>query len=91
MRYGLPSGGLLQSWHQKLLREGIEDLSPKKKGPPSMSKKSITREQALERENELLRAELAFIKKIQALGMDVPERLQNEMPESSTNSEASSD
>lgn len=56
-----------------------------------MSKKSITREQALERENELLRAELAFIKKIQALGMDVPERLQNEMPESSTNSEASSD
>ncbi|WP_271002920.1 hypothetical protein, partial [Listeria seeligeri] len=66
---------------------------------PSMSKKKkqiqpkkpMTREQALERENELLRAELAFIKKLRALGMDVPERLKNEMPESSTNSEVSSD
>ncbi|MBC6307702.1 helix-turn-helix domain-containing protein [Listeria booriae] len=99
LQYGLPSGDLLQSWHQKFLREGIEGLSPKQKGPPSMSKKKkqiqpkkpMTREQALERENELLRAELAFIKKLRALGMDVPERLKNEMPESSTNSEGSSD
>lgn len=51
----------------------------------------MTREQALERENELLRVELTFVKKLRALGMDIPERLRNEKHESSRNSEASSD
>ncbi|MFV0560492.1 MAG: transposase [Enterococcus sp.] len=77
LRYGLPSGNLLQRWHQDFLREGIDGLSPKPKGRPLMPKKKQTqaprkprtREQELERENELLRAELAFIKKLQALGM----------------------
>ncbi len=50
----------------------------------------MTREQELERENELLRAELAFVKKRRALGMNIPDRLKNEMPESSTRSEKSS-
>ena len=45
----------------------------------SVKKKKLTREQELEHENELLRAELAFIKKLRALGMDVPERLKMNM------------
>lgn len=99
LEYGLPSGDLLQHWHQDFLREGMAGLTPKPKGRPSMSKKrklipsqkSLTREQELEHENELLRAELAFIKKLRALGMNIPDQLKNDMPESSTNSEESSD
>ena len=49
------------------------------------------REQELERENELLRAELVFIKKLRTLGMTIPNRFKNETHESSTNSEKSSD
>ena len=51
----------------------------KKGGTKSVKKKKLTREQELEHENELLRAELAFIKKLRALGMDVPERLKMNM------------
>ena len=51
----------------------------KKGGQKSVKKKKLTREQELEHENELLRAELAFIKKLRALGMDVPERLKMNM------------
>lgn len=52
----------------------------------------MTREQELERENELLRAKLAFIKKLRALGMNIPpDRLKNKMPESFMNSDESSD
>ncbi|HFP7387209.1 TPA: hypothetical protein ACHDWP_002641 [Enterococcus faecalis] len=36
------------------------------------------------------RAELALIKKLRALEMNIPERLKNEMPESPTNSEKNS-
>ncbi|MGY3779729.1 helix-turn-helix domain-containing protein [Isobaculum melis] len=99
LKYGLPNDALVLAWHQKFLQTGIQGLSPKPKGRPSMSKKKKpiqakkiqTREQELEHENELLRAELAFIKKLRALGMNIPERLKNEMPESSTNSEKNSD
>ncbi|STC82283.1 Uncharacterised protein [Clostridium botulinum] len=35
----------------------------------------LTKEQELAHEIELLKAELSFIKKLQALGMDIPERL----------------
>ena len=45
----------------------------------SIKKKKLTREQELEYENELLRAELAFIKKLRVLGMNVPERLKTNM------------
>lgn len=99
LRYGLPSGDLLQRWHQVYQRDGMEGLAPKPKGRPSMTKKKkkigskrpLTREQELERENELLRAELAFVKKLRALGMNIPDRLKSETPESSTHSERNSD
>lgn len=99
LKYGLSSGDLIQSWHQVFLKEGIQGLSPKPKGRPPMSKKikkaiskkQMTREQELKRENELLRAELAFVKKLRALGMNIPDRLKNETHESSTHSEKNSD
>lgn len=40
LKYGLSSGDLIQSWHQVFLKEGIQGLSPKPKGRPSMSKKN---------------------------------------------------
>lgn len=64
-------------------------MSKKKK--PIQAKKIRTHEQELEHENKLLRAELAFIKKLRALGINIPERLKNETPESSMNSEKNSD
>lgn len=57
---------------------GIEGLSGKK-GRPSMTKKSknkeLTKEQQLEKEIELLKAENAYLKKLRASGIDIPSRL----------------
>lgn len=61
---------------------GVDALS-KTKGRLSMNKSKktkeeknkLTREQELEYENQLLKAELAFLKKLRASGMNVPERL----------------
>ncbi|WP_438722983.1 hypothetical protein [Enterococcus sp. DIV1420a] len=54
-------------------------------------KKTRTREQELEHENELFAGGTSLHKKLCSLGMNIPERLKNEMPESSTNSEKNSD
>jgi transposase len=65
-------------------KEGTIGLS-KPKGRPTMSKKKskqnikskkLTREQELEQENELLRAENAYLKKLRASGINIPSRLQ---------------
>ena len=82
--FGMNNNSLIEAWKLKFLSGGSEALS-RKSGRPSMGKnksvkkKKLTREQELEHENELLRAELAFIKKLRALGMDVPERLKMNM------------
>lgn len=67
---------LIASWQRKFLNEGIEGLEEKSKGRPPMSKKTkiapvnqektISREEQLERENELLRLEVAYLKKLKA-------------------------
>ena len=67
---------LIAKWNQKFLKEGIEGLQEKAKGCPSMSKKTkatptkqekeMSREEQLERENELLRLEVAYLKKLKA-------------------------
>lgn len=75
MKYGLPNDVLVQTWHKKFIQTGIQWILPKPKGRPSMSnkknsnqaKKTRTREQKLEHENELLRTEFAFLKKLRAL------------------------
>ena len=90
IKFNLPSDGIISRWKKEFDTFGSDGLKPKQKGRPSMSKKKpskkkqarpLTREKQLEHENELLRAELAFIKKLRALGMDIPERLKNEKPE----------
>jgi len=99
-KYSLSAPSLISNWKKAYEDYGIAGLSPKQKGHPNLSKKikkkpsamkELSREKQLERENELLRAELAFIKKLRALGADIPKRLKNETHESSTNSEQSSD
>ena len=66
----------IANWNSKFLKEGIEGLIEKVKGRPPMSKnpkiKAIkpesteSREEQLEREIELLRLEVAYLKKLKA-------------------------
>jgi transposase len=97
-RYKINNPTLIADWLSKFRKRGIEGLS-QQKGRPSMSNKTkkqkkvkeLTREQKLEHENELLRAELAFIKKLRASGINIPDRLMKSKPGSSMNSEKNSD
>ncbi|KJF63730.1 hypothetical protein TZ54_09640 [Clostridioides difficile] len=80
--FGMNNSTLIATWKQKLLYGGVDAFS-KTKGRPSMNKSKktkeeknkLTREQELEYENQLLKVELAFLKKLRASGMNVPERL----------------
>lgn len=82
--FGINNISLIYIWKQTYLTDGIEALS-KREGDSLMVKNkssknnNLTREQQLEHENELLRTELAFIKKLRTLGMDIPERLKTNM------------
>lgn len=88
---------LIVSWFKKWQSEGIEGLS-KEKGRPSMSnkpkkkttKKQLTKEQQLEKEVELLKVENAYLKKLRASGVNIPNRMLKQNPESSMNSEKNS-
>ncbi|MBC5638833.1 transposase [Ornithinibacillus sp. BX22] len=76
--FRLNNPSLINRWMKEFKEKGVEGLKPKSKGRPSMSKKSninkqtkkedkkLTREAALERENELLRLEIAYLKKLRA-------------------------
>jgi len=67
---------LIAKWNTKFLKEGVEGLLEKTKGWPSMSKNkkgkpkkqdaNLSREKLLERENELLRLEVGYLKKLDA-------------------------
>lgn len=75
-RFKLNNHSLIVRWMKEFNEQGVEGLKPKLKGRPSMSKKpnkSMKREEtkldrvgALERENELLRLENAYLKKLKA-------------------------
>lgn len=78
--FGINNSTLIATWKQKFANGGVNALGTMKGIPPmnknkNHKKSSLTREQELERENELLKAELAFLKKLRASGMNVPERL----------------
>lgn len=74
--FNMHNPSTITNWHLKFLKEGIEGLQEKEKGRPSMSKKAkatppkqekvMSREEQLERENELLRLEVAYLKKLKA-------------------------
>lgn len=99
IKFGLNEPSVITNWLRTWQQEGTDGLS-KLKGRPTMSNKpknqnkknkKLTREQELERENELLRVENAYLKKLRASGRNIPSRLRKQSPESSKNSEKSSD
>lgn len=73
--FGMNNLSLIANWNRTFQDKGIEGLKPQQKGRPSMTKKpkkqqQSTREklslQELERENELLKLENAYLKKLKA-------------------------
>lgn len=81
LEFGLNNPPLIGSWKKAFLEGGAEALD-RPKGRPSMSdkaknnkskqieEKEMTYEQKLERENELLRLEVEYLKKLRAFQMD---------------------
>ena len=82
LKFNMHEPSIVANWMRIWHKEGIDGLS-KPKGRPPMSKKkkqkkndnTLTREQQLEREIELLRAENAYLKKLRASGINIPSRL----------------
>src|SRR5690606_28521775 len=76
IQFGLNNLSLIVNWNRRFLAEGVEGLEERAKGRPPMTKKpkpnaekpekALSREQQLERENELLRLEVAYLKKLKA-------------------------
>jgi transposase-like protein len=68
---GLSSPLLIEKWAHKYRTEGEDGLRPKPKGRPKTNpgtaKKPESELERLRRENERLRAEVAFLGKVQAL------------------------
>lgn len=77
--FGMRNSTLISSWKKAYQEGAVEGLS-KTKGRPvmsdksrknkSMNKKEMTNEQKLKRENELLRLEIEYLKKLRAFQMD---------------------
>jgi transposase len=77
-QFKLNNPSLINRWKKEFNEQEAEGLKPKPKGRPSMSKKpntnkqtkkdenKLTREAELERENEILRLENAYLKKLRA-------------------------
>jgi len=76
IRFKMNNPSIIATWNHTFLAEGVKGLEERAKGRPSMSKKpktnpiktenSLSREEQLERENELLRLEVAYLKKLKA-------------------------
>ena len=96
---------MIASWNKKLLEGGAESLD-KPKGRPAMSDKGkknsqrskqpvkdkeMTREQKLERENELLRLEVEYLKKLRAFQMNPEGYLEKHKQHYHSNSKKNSD
>lgn len=98
LKFGINNPPMISSWLSKWQIEGIEGLSKEKGRPPLVNKpkdndtlKELTREQQLEKEVELLKVENAYLKKLRASGINIPNRLLKQNQESSVNSEKGSD
>lgn len=80
LKFDIHEPSVIANWMRNWSKEGIGGLS-KPKGRPPMTKKkknndnTLTREQQLKREIELLRAENAYLKKLRASGINIPSRL----------------
>lgn len=68
--YGLPSPGTVANWTSIYRREGEDGLRPKRRGRPPTDRGNPPPENeidALRKENERLRAEVAYLGKLRAL------------------------
>ncbi|MET1087610.1 MAG: helix-turn-helix domain-containing protein [Arthrobacter sp.] len=68
--YDLPSPGTLTNWTRMYRRDGEDGLRPKKRGRPPVNRENPVPESEvvqLRRENERLRAEVAYLGKLRAL------------------------
>lgn len=104
LHFGLKNPPMIASWKKKFLEGGAEALG-KPKGRPAMSDKAknvkkgkkpnqqdeMTHEQKLERENELLRLEVAYLKKLRAFQMDPDGYLEKHRQRYHSNSKKNSD
>ncbi|TDM42458.1 IS3 family transposase [Macrococcoides goetzii] len=91
-KFRINNPSLISSWVNAYNKHGIDGLSEKKKESPSMKKKKINNGNSdyvkkIVHENELLRAELAYIKKLKASGISIPNRLLKSNQESLKSSE----
>lgn len=91
LKFGIHDYVVVSHWIQLWRKKGMEGLSGPKECPCMRNHKGKSRrEKELERENELLRAENAYLKKLRASGVNIPSRLLKQNRESSTNSEKNS-
>jgi transposase len=89
LKFNIPSDSIIVRWQKDFANFGLEGLQPKLKGrPKSMSNfkrkkrksdKPLTREEELLLENEALRCEIDFLKKLQAL-IQAEEKVKNRKP-----------
>jgi transposase len=103
LEFGLTNPPMITAWKKAFLEGGAESLD-KPKGRPLMSDKAknrrnketiedkeMTYEQKLERENELLRLEVEYLKKLQAFQMDPEGYLEKHKQRYHSNSKKNSD
>jgi transposase len=103
LRFGLTNPPMITSWKKAFLEGGMEALDkPKGRSPMSDQAKnrrknkntdetSMTYEQKLERENELLRLEVEYLKKLRAFQMDPEAYLEKHKQRYHSNSKKNSD
>jgi transposase len=94
LHFGLTNPTTIARWKKAFLEGKVEGLN-KHKGRPPMSKKKKTEqkttyEQELERENELLRLEVEYLKKLRAFRMDPEGYLEKHKQRYHSNSKKSS-
>ena len=100
LQFGLNNPSMISAWKKKFLEGGAEALD-QPRGRPSMThkdrngkkkqNKEMTREQTLERENELLRLEVEYLKKLRAFQMDPEGYLEKHRQRYHSNSKKNSD
>src|SRR5690625_2086486 len=81
LHFDIPEPSLILSWYKVWQCNGKDGLSKPQlrltmsKKPKQRTDKKLTNKQQLEKEIELLRAENAYIKKLRAAGINIPNRL----------------
>ena len=94
LHFGLTDSSTIARWKKAFLEGKVEGLNKYKERPPMSKKKNTEQktvyEQELERENELLRLEVEYLKKLRAFRMDPEGYLENHKQRYHSNSKKSS-